>query len=393
MQVGLEVLANENRNRFNDLRVGFCCNHTSVTRTLVHGIDVLLKMGVSVERLFGPEHGVRATAQDMEGVDETRDPVTGIPTVSLYGEDAASLKPTVSQLEDLDVVLFDIQDIGSRYYTYQATLGFVMEVAGRAGTRVVVLDRPNPIDGVTVEGNVVSPGYESFVGAYPLANRHGMTVGELASFFQRYCDVECDVEVIQCTGWRRSQWLDETDAPWVYPSPNMPTLDTATVYPGMCLVEGVNLSEGRGTTLPFHLMGAPWIDPQRFAQMCAERAVAAGLEGVLFRPAAFTPGFQKHRGKSCGGVEVRVTDRRRMNALLLGMVCLEAAYRCDASRFAWRTETYEFVDDPIAIDLLIGEASYRECVEAGGDLRELYSSWHDQRENFEIQRRACLLYE
>lgn len=391
MRAGLEVLLDD-PSRLRGQRVGFCCNHTAVDRRLRHGIDRLLEAGVELVRLFGPEHGVRATAQDMEHVHEHRDPVTGLPTVSLYGASEASLHPDPATLADLDVLLFDIQDIGSRYYTYQATLGFVMAVAGRTGARVVVLDRPNPIDGVTIEGNLVQPGFESFVGAYPLAVRHGMTMGELAGYFQRHCGVACEVEVVRCEGWRREQWLDDTDLPWVFPSPNMPTLDAATVYPGTCLLEATNVSEGRGTTRPFHLVGAPWLDPQQLARLCDERAAAAGLEGVAFRPHAFVPGFQKHARQHCGGIEIHVRDRARMNAFLLGMVVVEAARACDPERFAWRTEEYEYVTDPIAIDLLTGSAEYRETVEAGGSVRDLLASWAPQLAGFAERRRPCLLY-
>ena len=266
MRSGLEVLLSDRLDLVKGCRVGLVCNHTAVDRDLRHAIDLLMARGVNLVRLFGPEHGVRATAQDMEEVDEVRDPVSGLPVISLYGDDADSLHPDPATLEDLDVVLFDIQDIGTRFYTYQATLGFVMEVAGGVDTRVVVLDRPNPINGVCVEGNLVHPGFESFVGAYPIAIRHGMTVGELAAYFQQFCGVQCETEVVSCEGWRRDQWFDQTDLPWVYPSPNMPTLETATIYPGQCLFEATTLSEGRGTTRPFHLIGAPGLDPDGFVR-------------------------------------------------------------------------------------------------------------------------------
>lgn len=392
MNTGLEVFLREGCTALRGLRVGLCCNPTAVDRDYRHAIDLLLGEGVEIARLFGPEHGVRATLQDMEHVHEQRDPVTGISTVSLYGSTEASLHPRPEDLRDLDVVLFDIQDIGTRFYTYQATLAFLMEVAGQVGTRVIVLDRPNPIAGHKVEGNVVQPGFESFVGAYPLAVRHGMTMGELARFFQKFCGISCEVEVVQLQSWRRDQWLDQTDAPWVYPSPNMPTLETATVYPGMCLFEGTNLSEGRGTTRPFNLFGAPWIDPQALARLCEEGASRYGLRGVRFRPAAFVPGFQKHARQSCGGVEIHLVDREVLDAFLLGLVTVEASYRADPENFAWRTETYEYVDDPIAIDLLIGQADYRACVEARGDLRELAPAWAEQRADFMQARRECLLY-
>ena len=392
MHSGLEVLISEHLDHLVGKKVGFCCNHTAVDRRLRHGIDRLHANRVQLVRLFGPEHGVRATAQDMEGVEEFLDPVTGVPTVSLYGKSEASLRPGKALIEDLDIILFDIQDIGARYYTYQATLGYIMEVAGSVGVPVMVLDRPNPINGISVEGNVVQPGFHSFVGAYPLAVRHGMTVGELARYFREFCGVKCELEVVPCEGWDRAAWFDHTDLPWVYPSPNMPTLDTATVYPGTCLIEATNLSEGRGTTRPFQLIGAPWLDPQRFTRECELSAAAAGLHGIGFRPAAFVPGFQKHTGKRCGGVEIHVLQRARVNTFLLGLVVVEAARRCDPEHFAWRTEEYEFVTDPIAIDLLTGSNEFRRCVESGGSLRELVASWRPQLNEFNQKRQSVLLY-
>ncbi|MCO4743716.1 MAG: DUF1343 domain-containing protein [Proteobacteria bacterium] len=392
MKSGLDVFLASGVSQLKGERVGFCCNHTAVDRNFRHGIDLLQEAGVELVRLFGPEHGIRATVQDMIQLDETVDPVTGIETVTLYGTTEASLHPDPETLRDLDVILFDIQDIGARYYTYQATLGYMMEVAGQVGTRIVVLDRPNPINGVTVEGNIVGKGFESFVGAYPLAPRHGMTMAELARYFQNHCGISCNVDVVLCEGWQRSKWLDETDMPWVYPSPNMPTVDTATVYPGMCLIEGTNLSEGRGTTRPFHLVGAPWLDPQAFVAKCYTLAADAGLRGVEFRPAAFLPGFQKHAGVNCGGLEIHVTDRDALNAFLLGMIVTQAAYQCDPENFEWRTETYEYVDDPIAIDLLTGSSEFREWVEQGGALKDLLTLWEPQRVEFMRKRKGCLLY-
>ncbi len=391
MRSGLEVLLDDPQ-ILRGARVALLCNHTAVDRRFRHAVDLLQASGVRLVRLFAPEHGVRATAQDMEGVGERRDPVSGLPVVSLYGDDAASLHPRPEHLADVDILLFDIQDIGARYYTYQASLGFAMQAAGRQGVRVVVLDRPNPIDGITVEGNTVHPGFESFVGAFPLAVRHGMTVGELAVYFQRFCGVTCEFEVVRCEGWQRDQWFDAGDLPWVYPSPNMPTLETAAIYPGMCLVEATNLSEGRGTTRPFHLVGAPWLDPQRVVAEAEAAAERVGLEGVAFRPAAFVPGFQKHARQSCTGMEVHVTDRRRMHSLLLGMVALEACRAADPIRFGWRTEAYEFVTDVPAIDLLTGDRSYREALEGGGSVRTVLEGYEPERRAFVARRAQVLLY-
>ncbi len=391
VRVGLEVMLDDVSSLLGK-RVGLVCNHTAVDRDLRHAIDRLVAAGVDLIRLFGPEHGVRATAQDMITIDEVRDPVSGLPVVSLYGTDVGSLHPRKAWLADLDVVLFDIQDIGARYYTFQATLGFVMQVAGPLGVRVVVLDRPNPIGGVSVEGNVVRQGFESFVGAFPIPVRHGMTVGELALYFVRHCGVVCDVDVVPCEGWRRDMWFEDTGLPWVYPSPNMPTVDAATVYPGTCLIEATELSEGRGTTRPFHLVGGPGLDPNRAVACCEHEAKKAGLQGVAFRPAAFIPGFQKHRGVPCTGVEVHVTDRKRMHSLLLGMVVTKALHDADPARFRWRVAPYEFVADPPAIDLLTGSAEFRHVVEHDGDLRELLAAWEPERLSFLQRRSEVLIY-
>lgn len=389
-QIGLQSLL-ENPAPYQGRRVGLCCNHTAITTRLQPALDALKAAGITVRRLFGPEHGLESTAQDMIPVEEDAAQVTA-PVVSLYGDSEASLRPDPEHLEDLDVLLFDIQDIGSRYYTYQATLGYIMEVAAKTGTEVVVLDRPNPIDGLTLEGNLVQPGFESFVSAYPLANRHGMTMGELAHFFRRVVGIDCPYTVIPCKGWERSQWYDQTGLPWIYPSPNMPTLETATIYPGMCLIEGTNLSEGRGTTRPFHLIGAPWLDSRAFTRLCRLGAQDNGLTGVGFRPATFEPRFQKHAGTPCHGTEIVITDRYALNALLLGLVVIEAALRASPDHFRWRTETYEFVDDPIAIDLLCGSAEARVGLESRVRPHELLDAWAPQLVQFNEQREACLIY-
>jgi len=388
MRSGLEVLFDD-PSRLQGARVGVCVNHTAIDRARNHLLDRLSGAGIPVRRIFTPEHGLHATAQDMVGVGGEDGPAA---VVSLYGTDAASLRPRADLLADLDVVLFDIQDIGTRYYTYQATLGYLMEVAAVVGTRVVVLDRPNPIDGLTVEGNVIRPGFESFVGATPLAVRHGMTMGELATYFRDVVRIGAHVDVVRCEGWSREQYLDETDLPWVFPSPNMPTLETAILYPGMCLIEGTNLSEGRGTTRPFHLVGAPFLDAAGFTRLCRQGALDNGIEGVAFRAATFEPRFQKFAGQVCSGVEITVTDRHALDAFLLGLVVIEAALRAAPDRFRWRTETYEFVDEPIAIDLLCGSAEARVGLESKIRPRDLIASWKEELEAWKERRAGCLLY-
>lgn len=399
MRSGLEVLLADRLDLVRGRRIGLCVNHTAVDGRLRHAIDGLAAAdGVQLVRLFGPEHGVRATVQDMVGLDEARDPVTGVPVVSLYGHDEASLRPKPAHFADLDAVVVDIQDIGARFYTYQATMAFVMQEAGRQGVPVVVLDRPNPITGEHVEGGIVHPGFDSFVGQWPLAVRHGMTMGELARWFCAHGGVTADVEIVRCEGWRRGMWFEETRLPWVYPSPNMPTVDTATIYPGMCLFEATNLSEGRGTTRPFHLFGAPWLDALQTVGWCERFAATAGLEGVGFRPAAFIPGFQKHAGHQCAGVEVHVLDRDRVDAFLLGVVTLLAARAAAPDAFGWRDAPYEFVTRAPAIDLLTGSAAFRHAIEAAPPsdaidaIAGVRATWELERQAFLQTRADALIY-
>lgn len=390
MKTGLDRLF-ENIDVLNGKIVGVCCNHTAIDQHGNHLLDLLMEHGVSIRRIFGPEHGIDATAQDMISVDEAGYEMT-IETVSLYGETEESLHPKPETLADLDVLLFDIQDIGSRYYTYQASLGYIMEVAATTNTEIWVLDRPNPINGVDVQGNLVHEGYESFVSAYPIPTRHAMTMGELGLFFQKFCGLNCALRVFEMDTWNRHHFFDETGLPWIYPSPNMPMVETAVIYPGMCLIEGTNISEGRGTTRPFHLFGAPWINKQNLLSIIRQVSNANGLQGCIFRAATFEPRFQKHGGEVCHGIEIIVTDRNSLDPLLLGIVCLEALYKENTEKFEWRTETYEYVDDPIAIDLLFGCSEIREGLERGVSSAELLAQMNAELEPFMVKRASCLLY-
>src|SRR5512133_2426383 len=365
---GLEVLAAGRFRALAGRRVGLVCNPTAVTRDLVHAADLLhAAPGVRLAALFGPEHGVRGDAQYMAAVGGERDPRTGLPAHSLYGETKASLRPSAAQLEGLDALVFDVQDVGSRYYTYQATMMLCMEAAAEAGLAFVVLDRPNPIGGVLVEGPRLRPGFESFCGLHDLAVRHGLTVGELALLFRAERKLALELEVVPCEGWRRGAAFRETGLPWVFPSPNMPTPETALVYPGMCLLEGTNLSEGRGTTRPFELLGAPWLDAQRLAEALG----ADRLPGVAFRPASFVPTWDKHAGVRCHGVELFVTDAGRFRPFRTGLACVARARAQDPARFRWRTEPSEFAADVPAFDLLCGSARERDAIEAGATFSDM----------------------
>jgi uncharacterized protein YbbC (DUF1343 family) len=389
VETGLDVLRRE---RFRALRgrtVGLVCNPTAVTRGLVHAADLLAGApGVKLAALFGPEHGVRGDAQYMAAVGGERDPRTGVPVHSLYGETAATLRPRTEDLRGLDALVFDIQDVGTRYYTYQATMMLCMEAAAEARIAFVVLDRPNPIGGVAVEGPRLFPGFESFCGLHDLAVRHGMTVGELARLFVAERKLSLELEVIACEGWRRELAFRETGLPWVFPSPNMPTPETALVYPGMCLLEGTNLSEGRGTTRPFELFGAPWLDGHRLAaDLAAEK-----LPGLAFRPASFVPTWDKHAGVRCHGVELFVADAARFQPFRAGLACVIHARAQDPARFAWRTEPYEFVADVPAFDLLCGSARERKAIEAGAGVPDLARGFAPEERAFARRRAPFLAY-
>ncbi len=367
------------------LRAGAILNPTSVTPGLRHLADVLHEAGV-LAALFGPEHGVRGDVQYLEEVADARDARTGVPAFSLYGKDFASLTPTAAQLAGLDVLVFDIQDVGSRYYTYLATMGLAMQAAAKHRIAFVVLDRPNPIGGVAVEGGVVHPGYESFVGLFPVCARHGLTAGEYARFIND--SIKCDLRMIEMRGWRREMLYGDTGLPWVLPSPNMPTVQTALLYPGMCLLEGTNLSEGRGTTRPFEIWGAPWLDGERLADALRGES----LPGARFRPCSFTPTWDKHARLRCHGVQIHLDDPRALDAVRLGVACIVHARAQAPSQFHWRTEKYEFVDDKPAIDLLTGSDAFRRAVEQGATVAQLCAAWEGERAQFLKARQKALVY-
>jgi uncharacterized protein YbbC (DUF1343 family) len=356
---------------------------------LRHAADLLHRLpGVRLVALFGPEHGVRGDAQYMAAVGEERDRRTGLPAHSLYGSTRDSLAPSPRQLAGLDALCVDLQDVGSRYYTYQATMQLCLEAAARAGVAVVVLDRPNPVGGLLVEGPALRPGFESFCGLHDLAPRHGLTMGELARLLAAELRLDVALTVLPCRGWRRGMAWRETGLPWVLPSPNMPTPETALVYPGMCLLEGTNLSEGRGTTRPFELLGAPWLDGHRLAEDLARQR----LPGVRFRPATFVPTWDKHAGVRCHGVELHVRDPVAFRPVRTGLACVLHARAQDPARFGWRTEPYEFVEGIPAFDLLCGSDRERRAIEAGATLLELTRPWVAEERAFARRRAPFLLY-
>jgi uncharacterized protein YbbC (DUF1343 family) len=298
---------------------------------------------------------------------------------------------------EIDVLLVDLQDIGSRYYTYVWTMALAMQAAAKAGVQVVVLDRPNPLGGVDIEGGDVAPDAESFVGLGSVPVRHGLTIGEIARLVcggipwggERFAaPLDCDLEVVPARGWRRRDTFEATGLPWVMPSPNMPTVDTAFVYPGLCLIEGTNVSEGRGCTRPFEIIGAPFVDGYRLA----ERLSGYDLPGVRFRPLSFRPTFHKHAGKSCGGIQLHVVDRATFRPYRTGVAILRELWSTSDGAFAWRMEPYEFVSHRPAIDLLTGGDQVRLGIERGRPLEEIFATWLPAERAFDERRRPYLLY-
>lgn len=386
---GLDVLVRHQFAPLQGMRVGLVCNPSSVDAELRHAADLLHgAAGVRLGALFGPEHGVRGDAPYMAAVGDERDRKTSLPVHSLYGNRLESLTPAPEQLAGLDALVFDIQDVGSRYYTYQATMMLCLEAAARAKLKFIVLDRPNPIGGLAVEGPALQNGFESFCGMHDLAPRHGMTVGELCQLFKVERRLEVELEVVRCEGWRRSQLFSETGLPWIIPSPNMPTADTALVYPGMCLLEGTNLSEGRGTSKPFELFGAPWLDAEQLARMLE----AEGLPGVRFRPVSFQPTTDKHAGQRCHGVALHVTEREAFQPFRTGLACVAHARTLTPTEFSWRTEAYEFVEGVPAFDLLAGSARERMAIERGEPLSRMTAAYADEEARFTRRRAPHLLY-
>ncbi len=389
LKTGFDCLARSQFAPLKGLRVGAICNPTSLDSQLVHLADRLHHQpGVKLEVLLGPEHGIRGDAQDMMGVEGGLDKRTGVKIWSLYGKTFDSLAPPEEALQELDALIFDIQDVGSRYYTYIYTMALCMQAAARANIKFFVLDRPNPINGIQMEGNLIEKGYESFVGMYSLPNRHGMTVGEIARMWNEQYAWKAELTVVPIEGWHRSNWMDQTGMPFIPPSPNMPTLDTAMVYPGMCLVEGTNLSEGRGTTRPFETVGAPYLDAYSFGEELRKE----NLPGVDFRPLVFRPTFHKYAQQSCEGIMLHVRDRKEFLPLRTGIAVLLVARRIGGQAFGWRTEPYEFVDNIPAIDLLCGTNAVRKAIDEGKSLDECLSSFNSDLSSFFSYREKYLLY-
>ncbi len=387
MKLGLDSLLDSNLDLLGGARVGLIVNPASINSRFEHTADLFHNNpGIKLTALFGPQHGIRGETQDdMIEWQTFRDKRTGLPAYSLYGE---TRKPTAEMLADVDVLVFDVQDVGTRVYTFIYTMALAMEAARESGKRFIVLDRPNPIGGVQIEGNILDLAFRSFVGMYPIPMRHGMTVGELASMFNREFGIGCELEVVRMEGWRRSMWYEDTGLPWVMPSPNIPTVDTSVVYPGSVMVEGTQVSEGRGTTRPFELLGAPYIEPEALIRELANDR----LPGVVFRPVYFQPTFHKFDGETCGGVQIHVIDRQSFKPVISGVAIISAIHRLYSDRFEFKQPPYEYVYDKLPFDVITGGSQLREQIEAGTPVFGIEESWREQLSAFDRLRGTFLLY-
>jgi len=346
-------------------RTGLVVHPASVTSDLTLAVDALVASGFQIDRLFGPQHGARGEKQDnMIESEHYTDPVTGLPVHSLYSE---VRKPTPEMLEGLDALVFDLQDVGVRVYTFVWTMALAMEACAEAGVRFIVLDRPNPVGGLMREGPLLREGFESFVGLHPIPLRHGLTTGELARWLKAVRGIDCELEVVACTGLRRWMTWRDTGLPFVMPSPNLPTPESCEVYPGQVLVEGTNLSEGRGTTRPFELFGAPWLD----GAALAKRVNGARLRGMTLRPCWFEPTFQKHAGMLCSGAQLHVTDASVFPSVRATVEIFAAARALAPDDFGWRPPPYEYEEHLMPIDILWGSDALRTGIDAGASASEV----------------------
>jgi uncharacterized protein YbbC (DUF1343 family) len=385
--LGLEKLLCERKSLLRGARVGLVCNQASVDHSLRHAADLFqAQEDINLTALFGPQHGIRGDVQDnMVETAHTMDRATGLPVYSLYSE---TREPTEEMLENVDVLVFDMQDVGCRIYTFIYTLANCMRAAQKYGKKVIACDRPNPINGVAVAGTVLDPSFASFVGQFPLPTRHGMTVCELAQMFREHFGISCELETVLMEGWSRELWMDETDAPWVIPSPNMPVPETTIVFPGTVHLEGTQMSEGRGTTRPFELIGAPYIEAEEYARQLN----GIGFAGVYFRACGFQPTFQKHAGQTCGGVQLHVTGREEFEPVSAGVATVKVAHGMYGEHFRWKEPPYEYVYDKNPFDVIAGTSALREAIERDDSLESIVASWEAPLSEFKLARERFLYY-
>ena len=386
IKAGIEQFI-ENVNRYKNRNIALIANQTSVTADAIYIWNILIREGIRIKRIFSPEHGIYATEQDQIKVDIQ--PQLECEVISLYGSSYNSLKPVKELLDDVDLVIFDIQDVGSRYYTYINTMALFMEAIQNIDIELFVLDRPNPLGGEKVEGPILQEEYSSFVGVFPVPVRHGMTVGELSCFYKDIKGLDLKLEVVKLKGWKREMFYKDTGLYWIPPSPNMPTEDTAYLYPGLCLLEGTNLSEGRGTTTPFKNIGAPYIDPETFAK----HLNSMKIPGVYFRPVYYKPTFNKYTDEVIGGIFIHITDVHNLRPFFTGIAIIKAAYDIYKCDFEFEKGIYEFNATYPAFDLLTGSSNIRNMISRGEDIYTIQNTWKEEEESFLQSKKEYHLYD
>jgi uncharacterized protein YbbC (DUF1343 family) len=390
IETGIDILINsltkEQPAWLTNKRLGLLLNPASVDKHLHSSADLINQsFPGQLNALFTPQHGFFAAKQDnMIESDDLKHPLYNIPVFSLYGKTRI---PTSHMMDQIDTLLVDIQDVGTRVYTFIYTLSYCMEAAKKAGKTIVILDRPNPISGCQVEGNCLESEYQSFVGRYPIPMRHGLTIAEFARYINVFANIHCDLEVVPIHGWKRGMYFDETDLPWIAPSPNMPTVNTALVYPGQVIFEGTNISEGRGTTQPFEIMGAPFIDNIKIISDLGE------LPGIHLRPVCFEPTFNKWKGELCQGFQIHVIDRKQYNSYVSSLKILQAIIKRYPTDFQWKAPPYEYEFEKKPIDLILGSKHLRKAIEAGHDIDTLRREWHPLTADYENRTKPYLLYD
>lgn len=387
IKTGIEQLAGNPPAWLKGKRLGLLCNQASTDRNFRHSRDIINSvLPGQLTCIFSPQHGFFADKQDnMIETAHAADRATGLPLFSLYGQ---TRKPDGAMFDHLDVLLIDLQDVGTRVYTFIYTMAYCLEAAAEFGKKVVILDRPNPIGGELTEGNLVEDDYRSFVGLYPIPMRHGLTMGELARLFNDHFGINADLEIITMSGWQRGMYFDDTGLPWLFPSPNMPTLETALVYPGQVIWEGASVSEGRGTCLPFELFGAPYFDHDRFLTALDP----ADLVGSVLRPIAFEPTSNKYRGELCNGFQLQITDRQSFRPYRTSLALLSSTMKLYGEHFTYKEPPYEYEYEKLPMDMILGSRALREALEAGKSLADLEDGWQADLAGFDALRRNFFLY-
>lgn len=387
MLTGLEHLVQSPPSWLLEKRIGLLCNHASIDRHFNHARELIHHLFPGqLTAIFSPQHGFFADKQDnMIESSDGFDSLLNVPVFSLYGE---TRQPTREMFDHLDVLVIDLQDVGTRVYTFIYTMSYCLEAAKEFDKKVLVLDRPNPVNGITVEGNLLSPACASFVGRYPIPMRHGLTIGELARLFNEHCGIQCNLEVIPMVGWQRDFYFHQTKLPWVAPSPNLPTPQSAMVYPGQVIWEGTNVSEGRGTTQPFELFGAPFLNIQKILSLLDSDHLA----GLTLRPVGYEPTSNKWQGSFCNGFQIHITDPAAYRAYTVSLALLQAILTCHKEEFEWSQPPYEYEYERMPIDLILGDVKIREELEAGMPLDDIVHSWQAELDAFAALRKGFFLY-